>query len=115
MPLIKKPTRITCHKASLLDNIFTSVINETEPFQGILYADVSDNFTVFVIYKDMFLNKNEFIFTRKFSHKNIDKFKSQLQETDWLNTVFSADEAQQGFSSFHNNMKNRFDMISVFR
>ena len=55
MPLIKKPTRITCHKASLLDNIFTSVINETELFQDILYADVSDKFPVFVIYKDMFL------------------------------------------------------------
>ena len=76
MPLIKKPTRITCHKASLLDNIFTSVINETEPFQGLLYADVSDNFPACVIYKYMFLksNKNEFIFTRKFSHKNSDKF-----------------------------------------
>lgn len=47
-PLITQPTRLTPHSATLIDNIFSNVISSKE-LPGILRADISDHFPVFLI------------------------------------------------------------------
>lgn len=42
-PLISKPTRITTHSASLIDNIFSNVLENNQPISGIIYSDISDH------------------------------------------------------------------------
>ena len=44
-PLIDKPTRITTHTPTLIDNILTN--NTCEISSGILYSDLSDHFPLF--------------------------------------------------------------------
>ena len=49
VPLIDRPTRVTEHPASLIDNIFTNAItlDESEKVKsGILFTDISDHFPV---------------------------------------------------------------------
>ena len=48
IPVITKPTRVTAHTATLIDNIFTNNFQDTSKHhQGILYNDISDHFPVY--------------------------------------------------------------------
>ncbi len=50
VPNISKPTRVTRSSASLIDNIFTNDLFDTDKIlNGILYTDISDHFPVFHI------------------------------------------------------------------
>ena len=49
-PLITKPTRITSHSATLIDNIFTN-IHDYVHMSGIIVCDISDHFPVFTCKK----------------------------------------------------------------
>ena len=53
-PLINKPTRVSNHSATLIDNIFHNKHISDESVQGILYTDISDHFPVFYIKKALF-------------------------------------------------------------
>ena len=57
-PLISKPTRITGHSATLIDNIFTNnMVNNT--ISGMLITDITDHLPVFAIYDcNLSLKKN---------------------------------------------------------
>ena len=47
MPLIPKPTRITQHTATLIDNIFTNDIEALESSSnGIIFSDTSDHLPI---------------------------------------------------------------------
>lgn len=61
-PLIDRPTRITRHTASLIDNIFSNVLH-SDLECGILINDVSDHLAVFSISKSNISRKklNEYI------------------------------------------------------
>ena len=47
IPLINRPTRITAHSATLIDNIFTNNVR-CKHFNGIVINDISDHLPVFV-------------------------------------------------------------------
>ena len=51
LPLITKPTRVTNHSATLIDNIFTNDKITTNSFSGIFSTDISDHFPIFYIDK----------------------------------------------------------------
>ena len=55
-PLISKPTRITSHSATLIDNIFTNCI-DSEIISGLLYTDISDHLPVFQITRSKRINE----------------------------------------------------------
>jgi endonuclease/exonuclease/phosphatase family metal-dependent hydrolase len=47
IPLITKPTRITSHTATLIDNIFTNNRNNIdESINGIIFSDISDHLPI---------------------------------------------------------------------
>ena len=48
IPLINRPTRITAHSATLIDNIFTNNVR-CKHFNGIVINDISDHLPVFGI------------------------------------------------------------------
>ena len=56
-PLITRPTRITSHSATLVDNIFQNSL-ETNLLSGLLFTDVSDHLPNFVVHYD-YSNNNE--------------------------------------------------------
>ena len=48
-PLINKPTRITSHSATIIDNIFTGQL-QSQLTSGIVVDDVSDHLPIFCLY-----------------------------------------------------------------
>ena len=48
IPLINKPTRITSHSATLIDNIFFNALGIIHN-SGIFLNDISDHFLIFTI------------------------------------------------------------------
>ena len=54
IPLITKPTRITAHTETLIDNVFTNNTSASrQQFPGILYNDISDHLPVFTFDKSI--------------------------------------------------------------
>ena len=51
LPLITKPTRVTDHSATLIDNIFTNHKIHSHGFPGIFSTDTSDHFPIFYVDK----------------------------------------------------------------
>ena len=49
IPIIYRPTRISEHSASLIDNILTAGIFNNSLKKGIITSDVSDNFPIFFL------------------------------------------------------------------
>ena len=68
IPLILQPTRITSHSNTLIDNIFSNVI-DLDKISGNLTATISDHLPQFAIIPNMFAN--------------IPSNKSNIYERDW--------------------------------
>jgi hypothetical protein len=85
-PLITRPTRITSHTATLIDNIFTNHIDHYS-FTGLLFTEISDHLLVFCgsYYDSLKERKNKYTVYRDKSKTNLIKFQNQLNETVWEN------------------------------
>ena len=58
IPLINKPTRVTEHSATLIDNVFTNgLTNIINSFQGILISDITGHYPVFTINRSFSLKE----------------------------------------------------------
>ena len=113
IPLINKPTRVTDRSATLIDNIFTNNICDTNMMQGLLVTDVSDHFPVFVIFTEISLNedKEEYIFKRFFHPEKVSNFCNALESTYWNDIFKDSSDAQESFTYFHTyfvNLYNKF-------
>ena len=104
-PLISRPTRITQHSATLIDNIFTNNINDlSSAFNGILVTDISDHFPVFHInYSYLFDEIDSFIITRVYNEKNKQLFREAISGIDW-SEIYSGDDTQNSFDIFHEKL-----------
>ena len=57
-PVITRPSRITPHFATLIDNIFTNnMVDDT--MSRLLINDISDHLPVFVVYDSNYMNKKD--------------------------------------------------------
>ena len=101
-PLITRPTRITSHKASLMDNIFTNEpLNQS--ISGLFLNDISDHLPIFPViaeYEQIFHRNKYFTFCSK-NQQNLIKFKSEIDNANraelpgyndppWLMEIFSS-------------------------
>ena len=83
-PLITRPTRITAHKASLIDNIFTN-----DPFRpsisGLFLNDISDHLPIFslILDNDSIGVKDKYITFREKNAHNFISFKEELAKIKW--------------------------------
>ena len=106
IPLINKPTRVTDRSATLIDNIFTNSICDTNILQGLLVTDLSDHFPVFAIFTEIAhckSNTDEYIFKRIFSPEKISSFCSALGTTNWNDLYCNIRDPQAAFTYFHTN------------
>ena len=101
-PNITKPTRVTSHSATLIDNIFCNDICNENVFNGILCTDITDHYPVFHIdYSCVIADKPRVIKKRIFSEINIQNFSATLENHDWSD-VLSSDDPQAAYTHFHN-------------
>lgn len=76
-PKIIRPSRITSHSASLIDNIFTNQIDNST-VSGLLVYDISDHLPVFTIYNNNYKNiqqDNKLKYRRVNTDESIDKLR----------------------------------------
>ena len=83
-PVINRPTRITSNTATLIDNIFTNVINTHAIKPSILYCDISDHLPIFVQVTQLISSKpRKYVYRREHNEQNKTKFILSLQATEW--------------------------------
>ena len=100
-PTISKPTRITSHSATLIDNIFTNNLDRVM-VSGILYSDLSDHLPVFQItnYQPQIYNTPAKFKTREITQSSIANFQNELHEINWdeIASFTSPNESYNRFS-----------------
>lgn len=92
-PVLTKPSRITSHSPTLIDNIFTNHL-ENNMVSGLLMNDISDHLPVCVIYEcDCRRNKdiNMTIYQRVRTEDTIKALRSELISQDWT-SVYEAED-----------------------
>ena len=85
IPLILKPTRITSHSNTLIDNVFSNVI-DLDIITGHLTATISDHLPQFAIIPNMFGNipgNKSNIYERDWSKFDQEKFILDYFSVDW--------------------------------
>ena len=98
-PFINKPTRVTDHSASLIDNIYSNIPSQN-CFSGILKTSISDHYGIFCIDNDCNLNNDKVqIVKRSFTLKNIANFKNYLQNVTW-DFVYLSDDIESAYQRF---------------
>ena len=100
-PTITKPTRITAHSATLIDNVFCNDALKEEALSGILYTDISDHLPVFYIDYTMNVAAADiYISKRSYSLHNMNLFRTEVGNHDW-STILSQNDAQLAYSLFY--------------
>jgi len=110
-PLIDKPTRVTTKSSTLIDNIFTNIL-DTQISPGILYADLSDHFPVFQLSinssntNDNQNNTNNNIENKYITKRTINKVTKAklglaLGNTNW-DEVIDSNSADSSYNIFVN-------------
>ena len=83
LPMITKPTRITAHSATLIDNIFTNNTTVSSK-SGLIISDISDHLPIFSIVLGDYLRKDSNSFTiRDTSEIRVNEFRHKLENTNW--------------------------------
>jgi hypothetical protein len=103
-PLIDKPTRITATTSTLIDNIFSNVINHTH-LSDVLYTDISDHLPLFTV--NQFICRNNSIVTktieyRSFNETNKLAFQNALLAIDW-EELFTCHNCEAAYTLFTSN------------
>ena len=99
-PTITRPTRITSHSATLIDNIFTNVMDR-KVISGILINDTSDHLPVFATIQNCTRIKKDtrtVVITRHKTPESVNSFKEELCKQDW-NKVYEPD-VNEAYESF---------------
>ena len=79
-PLINKPTGVSKHSATLIDNIFCNGINNKDITNGIFYTAISDHFPIFSINLTIKVVAEPCLpKSRKYASVNIKKIKNNIQ------------------------------------
>lgn len=100
-PKITRPSRITSHSATLIDNIFTNEF-ENNTVSGLLINDISDHLPVFTVYNTKYLRSQQeekLRYRRVRTEETINAFKSDLLAQNWENVYNESDidGAYEGF------------------
>ena len=110
IPLILKPTRITQHTATLIDNIFTNDIEVIDSSSnGIIFSDISDHLPVVHVRnfetRAETIQKNEYVFKRNFNDTNTQSFVNTIKSLSW-EKVISNNSERESYNEFYYIFRN---------
>ena len=107
-PLITRPTRITCHSATLIDNIFVNQFFDRST-SGLFFTDISDHMPIFSIHFDTSISaSNETVFVRDVNQVNTTKVLSHLERIDWSQYA-TLDDPNNAYNSFFKQYSTAYD------
>ena len=109
-PLIDKPTRITDHSATLIDNIFTNEL-DSKINSGLLISDISDHLPIFEVCKYPDINRisnQKHTLIRQTDKSCIDALKNELILHNWDGVMGSTD-VNIAYDNFIKTFVNLYD------
>ena len=117
-PLITKPTLITSHSATLIDNIFTN-IHDYAHMSGIIVCDIIDHFPVFTCKKVITHTCRQIFMTsyykvRNHSEVNMIKLYVKLGNEKW-NAIYDTNNVDEAYSKFKNTVSTLYNECCPFR
>ena len=101
-PLITRPSRITSHTATLIDNIFVNNFFERSR-SGLLFTGISDHLPFFSIHSDntpVSQSRQDPLFIRDKNPNNIPTFVEKLEGVD-RSSIKACDEPNIAYKCFH--------------
>ena len=117
-PLITKPTRITSHSATLIDNIFTN-IHEYVHMNGIMVCDISDHFPVFTCEKVITHTCKQISMTSYYevgNHSEVNMIKlCEKLSNESLNAVYDTDNVDEAYNNCINTVSTLYNECCPFR
>ena len=107
-PLVDKPTRITPHSSTLIDNIFVNSFQEH--ISGLLYTDVSDHLPIFAVDTSSRGQATETRVTRyrRVNERLIEQFKRSVAQYDWYN-LYQIENAEDAYNHFASVLRTLYD------
>lgn len=108
-PKITRPTRITTHSATLIDNILTNEIFN-DAISGILISDISDHLPVFTVFDSDCKPHQEPLskFKRSRSEESLNVFKNDLFVQNW-DGVYDKSNVHDAYDEFMRIFKQLYD------
>ena len=100
-PLINRPTCLTLHSATLIDNIFTNCFAQSF-WNCILLNDISDHLPIIAVFADEQIpNKTpEEVAFRDFNNANQETFMRCLDRVDCFNILNDCEDPNESFANF---------------
>ena len=108
-PLITHPTRIKDSSATLIDNIFTNVLNK-KITSGLIIGDISDHLPIFQLtYTSCLKPDNCYSRTKRIINSvSLDSFKNELDSINW-ETKYSIKNPNRQYTYFENKFCVLYD------
>ena len=99
-PLIDRPSRITTHSCTLIDNIFTNQINYSIR-SGLLMNDITDHLPIFALCNYEIENKKSdpVKYVRNLKNENVSLLIESLSQELW-NNVLQSDDVNVAYMNF---------------
>lgn len=109
VPLIDKPTRITAHSATLIDNIFTNNLSD-KALNCILINDLSDHLPILSYSFDdsVTLKTQSHKPVRNYSEANVNRFRTCLSEINW-SVLLSDQDPNVAYNKFHSKYSSLYE------
>jgi hypothetical protein len=111
-PLIDLPTRVKTKSASLIDHIFTNIL-DVKLSPGVLFNDITDHFPTFTLInkhnnKHNKNKENTHFIKRNINKTTIESFKAELNLLDW-NDIIQTPCANDSYNKFINIFTKLYD------
>ena len=108
-PLITRPTRITSHSKTLIDNIFTTDLS-SHIHSGLIINDMSDHLPIYQITEYYYKTSNNLAYSkmRVVNEETICALVHYLKEINW-NTVIHSEDVNVMYNNFSGNVANLYN------
>ena len=99
-PLINKPTRVTQHSSTIIDNIYCNTDNLADTCKSDIFRlSISDHYAIFCVNHNIHISNDKCTMTkREFTQRNISRFYKCVEKQSWI-SINSLD-VQSAFSWF---------------
>lgn len=113
LPIVTKPTRVTASTSTIIDNIWTSDVKKVKTY--IAKLNISDHYAVLSSRNICKKEKPQHTkYRRIINSKNIDDFKSKLQNIEWDN-LYKKDNVEEIGNFFLDTIYENFNLSFPLR
>ena len=117
LPMMTKPTRITAHSATLIDNIFTNNTTVSSK-NGLIISNILDHLPIFSNAFGDYLRQDSNSFTiQDTREKRVNEFRHKLENTNWdfSNQASNANDPNTVYNVFIDKYTGLFDTCFPFK